>query len=105
MLGHRYISRCLLIIATILPIVISYSSNFSISRPCSFPGSGSSRSWIPTARVPELRMILEPHVRDYRAVALRHGQEPPGLTVKKAMGIYKKFHFMSRQPDWGTIGV
>ena len=55
--------------------------------------------------VPELRMILEPHVRDYKAVVLRHGQEPPGLTVKKAMGIYKKFHFMSRQPDWGTIGV
>ena len=53
--------------------------------------------------VPELRMILEPHVRDYKAVVLRHGQEPPGLTVKKALGIYKKFNFMSRQPDWGTI--
>ena len=53
--------------------------------------------------VPELRMILEPHVREYRAVVLRHAPEPPGLTVKKALGIYKKFHFMSRQPEWGTI--
>ena len=27
----------------------------------------------------------------------------PGMTVKKALGIYKKFHFLSRLPTWGRI--
>ena len=27
----------------------------------------------------------------------------PGMTVKKALGIYKKFHFLSRVPTWGRI--
>ena len=27
----------------------------------------------------------------------------PGMTVKKALGIYKKFHFLSRMPTWGRI--
>ena len=41
-------------------------------------------------------------MREYADVVLK-SNEPPGLTVKKAMNIYKKFHFMSRQPDWGDI--
>ena len=52
--------------------------------------------------VPELRMILEQHMLEYKAVVL-NGNEPPGMTVKKALNIYKKFYFLSRQPEWGTI--
>ena len=52
--------------------------------------------------VPELRMILEPHRLEYRAVVL-NGNEPAGMTVKKALNIYKKFHFMSWLPDWGEM--
>ena len=48
-------------------------------------------------------MLLEQHVREYRAVVLWHAPAPTGLTVKKALGTYKKFHIMSRQPTWGTI--
>ena len=55
-----------------------------------------------TLSVPALRMILEPHVHEYADVVLR-ARGPPGLTVKTALNIYKKFHFMSWQPDWGDI--
>ena len=47
-------------------------------------------------------MILDQHGSEYADVVLK-AKEPPGLTVKKALNIYKKFHFMSRQPDWGEI--
>ena len=52
--------------------------------------------------VPALRMILEPHMREYKDVVL-NSREPPGMTVKKALNISKKFHFLSRQPEWGAI--
>ena len=55
-----------------------------------------------TLTVPALRRILDPHVREYADVVLK-AREPAGLTVKMALNIYKKFHFMSRQPDWGEI--
>ena len=52
--------------------------------------------------VPQLRMILEPQMLMYKAVVL-NGNEPPRMTVKKALNIYKKFHFLSRQPEWVAI--
>ena len=42
-----------------------------------------------------LRMILEPHMREYLDAVLK-SREPPWLTVTKALKIYEKFHFMSR---------
>ena len=41
-------------------------------------------------------------MREYKDVVL-NSRETPGLTVKKALKIYQKFHFLSRQPEWGEI--
>ena len=52
--------------------------------------------------VPELRALLEPHMLAYRNLVL---QDIVGtcMNVKKAMNIYKKFHFLSRMPTWGDV--
>ena len=52
--------------------------------------------------VPELRALLEPHVHAYRNLVLQDIVDP-GMNVKKAMNIYKKFHFLSCMPTWGAV--
>ena len=52
--------------------------------------------------VADLRALLEPHVNAYRNLVLQDIVEP-GMNVKKAINIYKKFHFMTRMPSWGPI--
>ena len=54
--------------------------------------------------VADLRALLEPHVNlnAYRNLVLQDIVEP-GMNVKKAINIYKKFHFMTRKPSWGPI--
>ena len=47
--------------------------------------------------VAELRAMLEPHMLAYRNLVLQDIVNP-GMNVKKAMNIYKKFHFLSRMP-------
>ena len=39
---------------------------------------------------------------EYRAFVL-HDYVSPGMTVKKALSIYKKWHLLSRQPKWVKI--
>ena len=100
-LGRRYISRCWLIMGDRIAEREKLPLELLDLKTVLMPRQWFLEKLDPdgSRTVPELRMILEPHVRDYRAVVLLHGQEPPGLTVKKALGIYKKFNFMSRQPD------
>ena len=52
--------------------------------------------------MPELRALLEPHMHAYRDLVLQDIVDP-GTNVKKAMNIYKKFHFLSRMPTWGDV--
>ena len=52
--------------------------------------------------VPELRALLEPHMHAYKDLVLQDIIDP-GMNVKKAMNIYKKFHFLSRMPTWGDV--
>ena len=47
--------------------------------------------------VPELRDLLQPHMLAYRALVLLDNVEP-GMTVKKALAIYRKWHVLHRQP-------
>jgi hypothetical protein len=52
--------------------------------------------------VPELRDLLRPHMLEYRALILLDHVEP-GMTVKKALSIYRKWHVMNRTPTWGAV--
>ncbi len=52
--------------------------------------------------VPQLREILEDHMLEYKALVLMD-RVSPGMTVKKALSIYKKWHVLKRQPSRGTI--
>ena len=54
--------------------------------------------------VAELRAMLEPHMLAYRNLVLQDIVSP-GTNVKKAMNIYKNFHFLSRMPTWGDVPV
>ena len=47
--------------------------------------------------VPDLRALLEPHVNAYRNLVLQDIVEP-GMNVKKAINIYKKFHYLLCMP-------
>ncbi len=46
--------------------------------------------------VPELLDLLQLHMLAYRALVLLDNVEP-GITVKKALAIYRKWHVMNQQ--------
>ena len=52
--------------------------------------------------IADLRAMLEPHMLAYKNLVLLD-KVSPGTNVKKAMNIYKKFHFLSRMPTWGKV--
>jgi hypothetical protein len=52
--------------------------------------------------VPDLRDLLLLHMLAYRALVLLDNVEP-GMTVKKALAIYRKWHVLHRQPTWGEV--
>ena len=52
--------------------------------------------------VPDLLDLLRQHMLEYRALVLLDHVEP-GMTVKKALAIYRKWHGMNRQPTWGAV--
>ncbi len=54
--------------------------------------------------VPDLRDLLRQHMLAYRALVLLYNVEP-GMTVKKALAIYRKWQVLhpSRQPTWGAV--
>jgi hypothetical protein len=55
-----------------------------------------------TVPQPPVRNILEPDMLEYRALVLLD-HVSPGITVKKALSIYKKWHVLHQQPAWGKI--
>ncbi len=52
--------------------------------------------------VPDLRNLLRQHMLAYRALVLLDNVEP-GMTVKKALAIYRKWHVLHWQPTWGAV--
>ncbi len=52
--------------------------------------------------VPALRDLMRPHMLVYRALVLLDIVEP-GMTVKKAFAIYRKWHVLNRQSTWGAV--
>jgi hypothetical protein len=52
--------------------------------------------------VPEVRDLLRLHMLEYRALVL-HDDVEPGMTVKKALAIYKKWHVLNQQPTWCAV--
>ena len=64
-----------------------------------FPSSAAYEDYL---TVPEVRRILKTHMIEYRALVL-HDHVSPGMTVKKAIFIHKKWQLLSRQPTWGRI--
>ncbi len=52
--------------------------------------------------VTDLRDLLRQHMLEYRALVLLDHVEP-GMTVKKALAIYRKWHIMNQQPTWGAV--
>jgi hypothetical protein len=52
--------------------------------------------------IPELQDLLRPHMVAYRALVLIDNVEP-GMTVKKALDIYRKWHVLNLQPTWGAV--
>ncbi len=51
--------------------------------------------------VPDLRDLRQ-HMLEYKALVLLDHVEP-GMTVKKVLAIYRKWHVMNRQPTWGAV--
>ncbi len=61
------------------------------------------RQWfLKKLSVPELRDLLRPRMLAYRALVLLDHVEP-GMTVKKALAVYRKWHVMNRQPTWVAV--
>ncbi len=52
--------------------------------------------------VPELRDLLRPHMLAYRALVFLDNVEP-GMTVKQALAIYRKWHVLNQQPARGAV--
>ncbi len=51
--------------------------------------------------VADLLDLLGPHMLAYRALVLLDNVEP-GMTVKKALAIYRKWHMLNQQSTWGA---
>ncbi len=52
--------------------------------------------------VPDLQDLLRQHMLAHRALVLLDNVEP-GMTVKKALAIYRKWHVLHQQQTWGPV--
>ncbi len=52
--------------------------------------------------VSELRELLQQHMLEYKALVLLDHVDP-GMMVKKALSIYKKWHVLNQQPMLGKV--